>query len=218
MLTPSLQARIERRKWFHRISLPNGYRTPGEWDQSELENLVSRYRFSELDVLDVGTLDGKWAFWAQQNGAASVVAIDPEHRYTFDLAFMAFDAPDTVRMIPTTLEDLSSHVGTAQYSAIIDMGVYYHTLDMIGHFKALHRHLRQGGFALIEGEVMVSEQGSVAHWFPDGYLNGDKTTFWVPSPLCLSTIVRFCGFKTRSEVVYLQSGVQGRMFLEAYKE
>lgn len=65
------------RPWWHTIELPSGEVTPGGWD---LRPTAARMPWPPSlaghRCLDVGTMDGYWAFEMERRGAASVMATD----------------------------------------------------------------------------------------------------------------------------------------------
>ena len=197
-------------KWFHRIRFPDGTVTPGICDQSLLEPLVAEIPVAGRTVLDVGTLDGKWAMAAHAAGADSVLAIDPHVRFTWHQAHGAFGEPESVGVIRATLEAFTAFQA---FDVVYDMGVYYHTDDMLGHFKALARCVKPGGIAVVEGEVATDQLASVAFFYPTAYSNGDTTTRWVPSLSCLRQMIEYAGLRVKSERIYSDMGVRGRAFL-----
>jgi SAM-dependent methyltransferase len=68
---------VEQRDWWHTIDLAPGLTTRGWWD---LRDVARRMPWpgslAGLRCLDVGTMDGFWAFEVEARGAADVVAID----------------------------------------------------------------------------------------------------------------------------------------------
>lgn len=73
----SLRDQVTRFGWYHTIDLGHGIVTPGMFDHRPV---VDRYLIpSDLSgkrCLDVGTMDGFWAFELERRGAAEVVAAD----------------------------------------------------------------------------------------------------------------------------------------------
>ncbi len=79
-LTPEqLREYVSRIGWYHQIDLGNGVLTPGmksqadiarEWDLFALGDLAGR------SVLDIGGIDGAYAFLAEQAGASRVAVLD----------------------------------------------------------------------------------------------------------------------------------------------
>lgn len=74
-----LSAVVARYRWYHTLDLGGGVVTPGMFDHRAM---VDRYLIprdlSGLRCLDVGTMDGFWAFEMERRGAAEVVAVDLE--------------------------------------------------------------------------------------------------------------------------------------------
>jgi tRNA (mo5U34)-methyltransferase len=77
MDAPALRAEVARYDWYHTLELAPGVTTPGMFDHRPH---VDRYPLpADLTgkrCLDVGTMDGFWAFEMERRGAAEVVAID----------------------------------------------------------------------------------------------------------------------------------------------
>jgi tRNA (mo5U34)-methyltransferase len=72
-----LAAEIGRLSWYHTLDLGNGVVTEGVFDHRPV---VDRYmipdELSGMRCLDVGTMDGFWAFEMERRGADEVVAVD----------------------------------------------------------------------------------------------------------------------------------------------
>ncbi|MHB8329635.1 MAG: class I SAM-dependent methyltransferase [Acidimicrobiales bacterium] len=72
-----LQEEVGRYPWYHTIDLGDGVRTPGMFDHRGTEQAhMLPDDLSGLRCLDVGTMDGYWAFAMESRGAAEVVALD----------------------------------------------------------------------------------------------------------------------------------------------
>jgi tRNA (mo5U34)-methyltransferase len=81
MVTPmegsTLAAEVEKHVWYHTLDLGNGVVTSGMFDHRGIsEQNVLPADLSGLRCLDVGTMDGFWAFEMERRGAAEVVAVD----------------------------------------------------------------------------------------------------------------------------------------------
>lgn len=73
----SVRERIEAHTWWHTIEIAPGVTTPGGWDlRPTAARIPWPSSLAGLRCLDVGTMDGFWAFEMQRRGAAEVVAID----------------------------------------------------------------------------------------------------------------------------------------------
>jgi tRNA (mo5U34)-methyltransferase len=73
----ALRREVARYRWYHTVELGEGVVTEGMFDHRPA---VDRYllpkRLDSLRCLDVGTMDGFWAFEMERRGAAEVVAAD----------------------------------------------------------------------------------------------------------------------------------------------
>jgi tRNA (mo5U34)-methyltransferase len=70
---------VARYGWYHTIDLGRGVLTDGMFDHRPvLDRYLVPPDLSGLRCLDVGTMDGFWAFEMERRGAAEVVAIDLE--------------------------------------------------------------------------------------------------------------------------------------------
>lgn len=77
-MSDEARRRIAGLNWWHAIEVAPGVVTPGWWDlRSTAERLPWPPAISGLRCLDVGTMDGFWAFELERRGAREVVAIDP---------------------------------------------------------------------------------------------------------------------------------------------
>lgn len=85
METSDLAAEVARYPWYHSIDLGGGVVTAGMFDHRALEQ---HYRLpadlTDMRCLDVGTMDGYWAFAMERRGAAEVVALDMEDPEALD--------------------------------------------------------------------------------------------------------------------------------------
>jgi tRNA (mo5U34)-methyltransferase len=94
-----LRAEVERYPWYHTLELGDGVVTTAMFDHRPV---LDRYPvpadLSGLRCLDVGTMDGFWAFEMERRGAASVTAIDLDDP-------SALDWPASLRGGDTTLDD-----------------------------------------------------------------------------------------------------------------
>lgn len=77
MAVSPLREEVDRYPWYHTLDLGNGVITKGMFDHRALEqHFMLPASLSGLRCLDVGTMDGYWAFAMERRGAAEVVAVD----------------------------------------------------------------------------------------------------------------------------------------------
>ena len=69
-------AKIAAHRWWHTIDIAQGVSTPGGWDLRETSAKLPWPDVRGKRCLDVGTMDGFWAFELERRGAAEVVATD----------------------------------------------------------------------------------------------------------------------------------------------
>jgi len=71
---------IAGRSWWHAIEVAPGVVTPGGWDlRPTAERIPWPASLAGMRCLDIGTMDGFWAFELERRGAAEVVATDIPH-------------------------------------------------------------------------------------------------------------------------------------------
>ena len=81
----TLEEEVRSYSWYHTLDLGHGVVTTGMFDHRPA---VDRYllpaTLAGQRCLDVGTMDGFWAFEMERRGAAEVVAIDEENPEALD--------------------------------------------------------------------------------------------------------------------------------------
>jgi tRNA (mo5U34)-methyltransferase len=72
-----LEREVGRYRWYHTLDLGHGVVTEGMFDHRQaLDRYLLPSDLSGTRCLDVGTMDGFWAFELERRGAAEVVAVD----------------------------------------------------------------------------------------------------------------------------------------------
>lgn len=72
-----LAEEVERYPWYHTLELPGGVVTRGVFDhRPAVDRYLIPQDLSGMRCLDVGTMDGFWAFEMERRGAAEVIAAD----------------------------------------------------------------------------------------------------------------------------------------------
>jgi tRNA (mo5U34)-methyltransferase len=84
-MTRALATEVEAYPWYHTLELGDGVVTAGMFDHRPV---LSHYPLPEdltgLRCLDVGTMDGFWAFEMERRGAGEVVAVDAPDPLSLD--------------------------------------------------------------------------------------------------------------------------------------
>src|SRR5918997_2973506 len=85
MSAHELASRVEHYPWYHTLDLGEGVVTRGMFDHRPI---MGRYPLpadlAGLRCLDVGTMDGYWAFEMERRGAREVVAVDAPDPLSLD--------------------------------------------------------------------------------------------------------------------------------------
>ena len=96
------RARIAEVEWWHTIEVMPGVVTPGGWDlRGTADAMPWPGPLTGLRCLDIGTMDGFWAFELERRGAAEVVATDVLDPARFDRPARNRDRPVGSRPRPS---------------------------------------------------------------------------------------------------------------------
>jgi tRNA (mo5U34)-methyltransferase len=208
--------------WWHSIELGEGAVSRGRKTPADHATELRALRLPDVrgrTVLDVGAWDGFYSFWAEEQGAARVVALDWNSwvledaggpgphvadadglpgRRRFDLARrMRGSRVEAVAADFTRLEP--SSLGT--FDVVLFFGVLYHLRDPLGALRRV-RSLT-AGLAVIETHaVVVPGFESLPLWqlYPGDELCGDPTNWWGPTERGLVDACGAAGFAS-AEVV-----------------
>jgi len=204
-------AAVARYSWYHSIDLPGGVETLGWFDHRGREN---NYLLPEdlrgMRCLDVGTMDGFWAFAMERRGAAEVVAIDVEDpealdwpaskrheviktldetkRARFELVAQALDSK--VTRLDLSVLDLARAVSdVGQFDLIFCGDLLLHLKDPITALESMHRACR--------GSTIVCNP--IQHFRfnrrPLAELDGiDQFRWWIPNQAGLERMALAAGF------------------------
>jgi tRNA (mo5U34)-methyltransferase len=189
-----LRRRVDAIRWFHTIDLGHGIVTPGEDDSPrKLARLRLPASLAGRTVLDVGAMDGFFAFEAERRGAARVVAVDPASwrtsRAGFDLAHAALRS----RVEAVTLDSLDELDALGTFDVVLFLGVLYHLPDpwpVLARVAALatERLVVETHADLLDTPV----PGVV--YYPGAEVDGDASNFWGPNVAMLVERLRDAGF------------------------
>jgi tRNA (mo5U34)-methyltransferase len=208
---PALRAEVARYPWYHTIELAPGIATPGMFDHRPH---VGRYPLpADLTgkrCLDVGTMDGFWAFEMERRGATEVTAIDvadPEqldwpaslratHGKTMDetkearFALAHERLGSKVRRVERSVYELSSELGT--FDVVFCGDLLLHLKDPVTACENLRSVC--GELAVIANPIVrfgLRDRRPLATF--DGV---DEFVYWTTNLAGLVRIVRSGGFTT----------------------
>jgi tRNA (mo5U34)-methyltransferase len=209
MMAAGLDQVVARYRWYHTLDLGQGVVTAGMFDHRPV---VGRYLLPEdlsgLRCLDVGTMDGFWAFEMERRGAAETVAVDLDDPD-------ALDWPQSLRTVTAkTLDEtkgerfeiardaLGSKVQRclrSVYHLDTDLGLFDLVFcgDLLVHLKdpitAVERIRR-----VCRGRAIICTPIAPSRWFdrrPVAELDGlDEFQWWLLSQSALERLVSAAGF------------------------
>lgn len=233
-----VMARIQKANWYHAFEVLPGVVTPGKMPTNAARVLDERYALpqdlSGRRALDIGTLDGPYAFELERRGA-SVVALDiqdPDHT--------GFNAAKEVRgsrvqYVQASAYDLTK-MTTGRFDIVCFFGVYYHMKHPLLAFEQIHEVLADDGILLLEGECLRQHVESpelpssrpswlviamgksslpIAVFYPSEY-KGDRYNWFVPNLACVKAWLEASGMELVSHGVW-ESYPHQRMYGAAKK-
>jgi tRNA (mo5U34)-methyltransferase len=201
---------IDRYPWYHTLDLGNGVVTKGMFDHrgSEEKHLLPA-DLSGMRCLDVGTMDGFWAFAMEKRGAAEVVALDIEDPEAldwpvrvrartaktmdetkgerFELARQALGS--SVRRELRSVYDVDTDLGS--FDLVFCGDLLVHLKDPVTALERLHRVC--GGSAIVCTPV---EERRFQRKVPIARLDGiSDFAWWTPNMAGLVRMVEAAGFE-----------------------
>lgn len=201
---------VGRHSWYHTQDLGGGVVTPGMFDHRPF---VSRYplpaNLSGLRCLDVGTMDGFWAFEMERRGATAVTALDLDDPDQLDWpVLVAPKVPDRaldeskaarfelvasalgskVERVLGSVYDLDQSLG--RFDIVFCGDLLLHLKDPISALEAIRRVT--SGRAIISTPVIRSTRFSRQ---PMVRFDGiDFFQWWIPNMVALERWLRAAGF------------------------
>src|SRR3954454_16095131 len=206
---PALRAEVARYPWYHTLELAPGVATPGMFDhRPHLDHYPLPADLSGKRCLDVGTMDGFWAFEMERRGAAEVTAIDvadPDqldwpaslratHGKTMDetkearFALAHERLGSKVRRVELSVYDLSLQLGT--FDVVFCGDLLLHLRDPVRAVENLRSVC--GELAVIANPIArfgLLDRGVLATF--DGV---DEFVYWTTNLAGLVRLVRSGGF------------------------
>lgn len=191
--------------WYHRIELFPGYFTPlyrqdiaPQWDM--VRRVRRELHYPGKTVLDIGTMDGMWAFEAEQLGARQVTTIDTwqgnylQASERFKLAHEVLKSKshfveDSVESLRTVTADFNYTFDIIQF-----LGVLYHLENPILALRNARNAVHDGGVMLLETAVWTESGPPMARFNSDRGVYDDPTTFWAMNEACLIGALELTGW------------------------
>ncbi len=191
--------------WGQSVRLPYGIVTPGRcmknletWPLLHLPDNLQGKR-----ILDVGTMDGVYAYECEKRGA-EVVAIDNLNRMQrpdeialsvqWNLAFeTAKEILDSkVKFLNIDAHDLNPFI-IGKFDIVLYLGILYHLENPIKALKAAASVCR--GEIIIETECLWKYFNMPVLQYCQGRYNSDPTNWFIPNKTALFSMLLDAGFK-----------------------
>lgn len=196
--------------WWHSIDMGDGVTSSG-MKSVDTHNVEKQWFptdfFIDKRVLDIGTWDGYYAFYAERMGAKEVVAVDHfvwniKHntgdmngkvisKKGFDIAKELLNS--NVKEYDVDIEDMdSTTLGT--FDSIIYAGVFYHLKNPYKALEVVDKLLNINGRIMIESHMCnYDTETPLLQFHPKNSLNNDTTNFWSPNPSCIEAMFQEIG-------------------------
>lgn len=148
-------------------------------------------------VIDVGSNNGYYAQRLLEHGAASVLALDPQHIYVAQALCAEGLLPERpVLTVPDGLDLLEDLPRSA--SLILLMGILYHHSDPLHVLRLCANALLTNGRVLIE-TIIIPGASSEAIFVPKRYA-GAKGFYWLPTESCLRAWIQRANLRIVEEL------------------
>ena len=209
-MTEALAAEVADYPWYHTLELGDGVVTAGMFDHRPvLHHYPIPDDLSGLRCLDVGTMDGFWAFEMERRGASEVVAVDAPDPLALDWPVSLRDTAE--KSLDETKEERFALAHRALGSRVqrVARSVYELDSERLGSFDLvfcgdLLVHLRdpvgalERMHAVCDGSAIVTnpiERFGLRDRLPLARLDGvDEFGWWTTNLAGLVRMVRAAGF------------------------
>jgi SAM-dependent methyltransferase len=161
-------------------------------------------------VLDIGSMDGMWAFEAEKLGAKTVVSADiyqkTDGARVYERAMIAREAfGSRVVFVPNgdahRLYDRLDSIRNAWsigagFDIVQCLGLLYHLQNPLLALRNIRRCMSDSGFMLLETACYIDEEKAPmmrGNW--DNGIYYDPSTYWSQNIVCLKDMLRETGFE-----------------------
>lgn len=188
-------------EWYHPIPLTPTYTTrsymlkqyprfSGVWDQ--IRRVREGIEYRGATVLDVGTMDGMWAFEAVKLGASAVVATDVWENKRLDFAISTLGVGDHVEIDPAF--DVETTFPLVKPDVVQFLGVLYHLKNPFAALDLIRSYI--GRVMLLETSCLRDEGiEPIMRLNTSPQFYQDNSTYWFPTRSCLLYMLSMAGFR-----------------------
>lgn len=194
-------AQVEKLKpWYHKINLGNGIITPGyEFDKiwSNTHNVVDKLEYSNKQVLDLGSWDGYWAFYAEARGARQVLATESRLKALENCLFCkAALESKVIPLFNCKVQELTSALNIRGFEPNFDivhhLGLLYHLRDPYLSLTECRKVMKTGGILVLETACVLDDKKSFLfhNGVPNNFHFYGLSDTWAPSTLCIKEMLK----------------------------
>jgi tRNA (mo5U34)-methyltransferase len=198
--------------WYHEIDLgPELGVTPGgcKNDHIRLGYMNLPPSLEGLDVLDIGSWDGLFAFEAERRGASTVVATDIWGDYRIHdgrflnggegIKFACEVLHSKVKLLYASVYELPSAIWNENPEYLADVvmfpGVLYHLKNPLAALEAIYTIMAPDGLLILETHIdLVSLERPAMALYEKG-AGGDETNYTGPNRAAVELLLKWAGFR-----------------------
>ena len=211
--------------WYHGIEFADGEVVSGRFGKRLPPNytLFGVFHFlkyldvTNMDCLDVGTVDGLVAFILKAYGARTVTATDIHERATFKYA-LEKTGLEIDYIHPASISDILLKNGGKRYDLVVFAGILYHAIDPIGYIYKCRELVKNNGILLLETSYIHNDPYSRMHFNLNdnsGRQIRQSSVFWRPSLDAVKGMLELSGFRV---LAHASSGSRLTVMAQAVPE
>ncbi len=213
------QAQIDSLPWYHEFKFADGLKaTPSDRSNvifyrtlcAFIRDQLAQIDLAGKSVIDIGCWDGYFSFFAEEQGAKSVLAVDD-----YSQNWGTPDAFRLVKALKNSSVELRPDVSVyeleriqQQFDVVLLFGVYYHLHAPLAAVAGMRALCHDDSLALIEGACIRDEEQSHARYSLDN--PGEK---FIPTTRLLREMLEACYFKVERMAFLSEVSIAERLAL-----
>ena len=230
-MNEEIKDKIKKVNWWHSINLGEYGITDGV-QQSIMDTLKMPDKFTGKTVLDIGTVDGFYAFEAEKRNAKRILAADSlawrNESYSAHKLTTGKDGFNLAREILNSkvedieLEDFNEDIcidKLGKHDIVLCLGILYHMMDPFRFIRKLSEITNE--LLILETHTDVNNNYAwkiygppLMAFYPTNELNNDESNWWGPNAVCVREMLKAAGFE-KIELKFMSPA--GRTVFHAYK-
>ncbi len=188
--------------WYHQIEVLPGLTTPGSHNSKlgleYLEAMGLPADCSGMRVLDLGCMDGFFAFAMERRGA-TVVGVDYADPEITGFSIASRILGSRVEHRIANVYDVDPET-FGHFDVVLFLGLLYHLRNPMLALDRIRSVIKDGGLLFVETQLSTDpaiHQSTTPlwHYFPRSSLHQDGTNKWAPNPAGLKSVIEECEFE-----------------------